>query len=59
MFNRAGEVTPDDRSLVGRMASVIAHRGPDDSGCYAKGPIALGQRQPAHVQRGRIGLDHI
>jgi asparagine synthase (glutamine-hydrolysing) len=45
MFNRAGEVTPDDRSLVGRMASVIAHRGPDDSGCYAKGPIALGHRR--------------
>jgi len=45
MFDRAGDVTPDDRLLVNRMASVIAHRGPDDSGCYASGPVALGHRR--------------
>lgn len=34
-----------DSSVVKKMTDVIAHRGPDGSGCYTKGPVALGHRR--------------
>lgn len=35
----------EDPSLVGRMAASIAHRGPDDHGCYSDRFIALASRR--------------
>src|SRR5262245_31805906 len=34
-----------DPALVQRMCDTIAHRGPDDSGVWAHGPVALGHRR--------------
>ncbi len=34
-----------DPELVQRMCDAIAHRGPDDSGVWAEGPMALGHRR--------------
>ena len=36
---------PVARDMVVRMASSIAHRGPDDHGFYVAGPIGLGFRR--------------
>lgn len=38
-------IFPDDPHLVSRMAGVIAHRGPDDAGCYNDRNVALGHRR--------------
>jgi asparagine synthase (glutamine-hydrolysing) len=45
LFNTGGDVSPDDQALVCRMTNVLAHRGPDDSGVHANGPVALGHRR--------------
>jgi asparagine synthase (glutamine-hydrolysing) len=40
--------TPDafaDSALVHAMCEAIIHRGPDDEGIYAKGPVGLGMRR--------------
>ena len=34
-----------DKNLVKRMASAIAHRGPDDSGIFTDKNISLGHRR--------------
>ncbi len=34
-----------DRQLVAAMSGRLAHRGPDDSGLHADGPVALGHRR--------------
>ncbi|MBI3399372.1 MAG: asparagine synthase (glutamine-hydrolyzing) [Deltaproteobacteria bacterium] len=36
---------PVDETLLKRMASIIAHRGPDDEGIYVKGSVGLGHRR--------------
>ena len=41
---RLGGGTPDMRALA-RMTDAIAHRGPDDSGTFADGPLAFGFRR--------------
>ena len=36
---------PASDVIVEAMARMIAHRGPDDAGCYLDGPLALGHRR--------------
>ena len=36
---------PADQQAVRRMMAAMAHRGPDDSGLLAEGPVALGHRR--------------
>lgn len=43
MVGRPGEVV--DADAVHRMCQTIVHRGPDDEGVYARGPIGLGMRR--------------
>ncbi len=43
------------RALVGRMAEVLRHRGPDDAGVWAEGPVALGHRRLAILDLSRAG----
>src|SRR5262245_28160197 len=43
-FSTLGAQPPDDDLLV-RMAAVLRHRGPDEGGVFASGPIALGSRR--------------
>lgn len=44
-----------DRELVHRMADVQAHRGPDDSGVWADGPVALGHRRLSIIDASAAG----
>jgi asparagine synthase (glutamine-hydrolysing) len=37
--------TPVDGTLIGNMAEVLAHRGPDDSGFFVKDGLGLGHRR--------------
>ncbi|WP_152053178.1 asparagine synthase (glutamine-hydrolyzing) [Tautonia marina] len=46
-LNRDGEAA--DRSLVDRMTAPITHRGPDGSGAFVEGPVALGHRRLAII----------
>ena len=43
LVGRAGEVV--DADSVHRMCQTIVHRGPDDEGVYARGPVGLGMRR--------------
>ena len=43
MVGRPDEIV--DAQAVHRMCQTIAHRGPDDEGVYARGPIGLGMRR--------------
>ena len=43
MVGRQGEVV--DADDVRRMCQTIVHRGPDDEGIYAEGPVGLGMRR--------------
>lgn len=43
MIGRQNEVA--DASDVRRMCQTIVHRGPDDEGIYAQGPVGLGMRR--------------
>ncbi len=45
IFDPRGLLTPDDRELVGRMTTVIAHRGPDDAGTYFDAHVGFGNRR--------------
>jgi len=36
---------PADRTILERMTSTLTHRGPDGSGFYVDGPVALGNRR--------------
>ena len=44
-----GRVSPD---LVSRMIGLIRHRGPDDSGVFADGPIGLGHARLSIIDLG-------
>jgi asparagine synthase (glutamine-hydrolysing) len=46
---------PASEELVGAMTSVIAHRGPDDEGTWAGGPVALGNRRLAIIDLSPAG----
>ena len=41
-FDRHEPVSPE---LLQRMTDIIAHRGPDGSGVYRRGPVGLGHRR--------------
>jgi len=43
MVGRAGDVI--DADSVRQMCQTIVHRGPDDDGVYARGPVGLGMRR--------------
>lgn len=43
MVGRSGETI--DAADVHRMCQTIVHRGPDDEGIYARGPVGLGMRR--------------
>jgi len=43
MFGGPGDVI--DADSVHRMCQTIVHRGPDDEGVYARGPVGLGMRR--------------
>jgi asparagine synthase (glutamine-hydrolysing) len=45
--NRAGLAA--DRGIIERMTATLAHRGPDGSGVYCAGPVALGHRRLAII----------
>lgn len=58
MCGLAGALTPDeppDLARVRAMAAALAHRGPDDEGIYADGPIALAHRRLAILDPGSDG----
>lgn len=44
-----------DEALVRRMTADLAHRGPDDAGFFADGPIALGHRRLAIIDLSSAG----
>ncbi len=44
-----------DQALLERMTDVIAHRGPDGSGAYIDGPVALGHRRLAIIDLSSSG----
>ena len=46
---------PADRALLARMTDVIAHRGPDGSGHFVQGPVALGHRRLAIIDLSENG----
>jgi len=45
IFDPRRPLTPEDHALVERMASVVAHRGPDDSGTWFGGRVGFGHRR--------------
>ncbi len=54
LYNLAG--APVEADLVGAMCDLIRHRGPDDSGIWAGGPVGLGHRRLSIIDlspRGR------
>ncbi|MBC7224692.1 MAG: asparagine synthase (glutamine-hydrolyzing), partial [Anaerolineae bacterium] len=46
---RFPQTRPDDVDLVRRMMGRLQHRGPDDQGLWAEGPVALGMRRLAVI----------
>ncbi len=44
-----------DPELVQRMCDAIAHRGPDDAGVWAEGPVALGHRRLSIIDLSPAG----
>ena len=51
-FDRSRVVDP---ALLERMACAIAHRGPDDQGVWAEGPIGLSSRRLAVIDLSQRG----
>ena len=45
MCGIAGIAGPGDLSVIGAMTDALAHRGPNDRGCYVASGIALGARR--------------
>jgi asparagine synthase (glutamine-hydrolysing) len=57
VFDRSG--APVAADIVARMGEVIAHRGPDDAGEWAEGPVGLANRRLAILDlddRGRMPM---
>src|SRR5437868_9362012 len=50
MVRRGGEQV--DASQVRQMCQTIIHRGPDDEGIYARGPVGLGMRRLSIIDIG-------
>ena len=46
---------PADGALLRRMTDVIAHRGPDGSGHFVQGHVALGHRRLSIIDRSENG----
>jgi asparagine synthase (glutamine-hydrolysing) len=44
-----------DKSLIGSMASVLKHRGPDDHGVYVAGPVGLGHQRLSIIDTSPAG----
>ncbi len=44
-----------DESLIRKMASTLAHRGPDDDGVYTKGHVGLGHRRLSIIDLSPAG----
>jgi asparagine synthase (glutamine-hydrolysing) len=44
-----------DRAMIGRMADLLAHRGPDDGGVFVDGPVGLGHRRLAVIDLTEAG----
>lgn len=49
------QARPADRTLIARMNTVQCHRGPDDEAVWSDGPVALGQRRLAIIDRTPTG----
>ncbi|MGH8827491.1 MAG: N-acetylglutaminylglutamine amidotransferase, partial [Jiangellaceae bacterium] len=47
--------TPADLTAVGRMCDDMVARGPDDSGAYAHGSLALGHRRLSIIDLSPAG----
>jgi asparagine synthase (glutamine-hydrolysing) len=50
VFDRRGEAVSAE--LIGKMSSVLAHRGPDGSGSYVRDEIGLGHRRLSIIDLG-------
>jgi asparagine synthase (glutamine-hydrolysing) len=46
-----GFIGPPDTDLLGRMADVLVHRGPDDAGSLERPQVSLGHRRLAIIDR--------
>src|SRR6185503_13934937 len=46
---------PVDSSVLRRMTDAIAHRGPDDAGCYIAGPVGIGNRRLSIIDLSEHG----
>jgi len=55
IFSPKKMLGPDDAALACRMAASIAHRGPDDSGCYSDPMVALSHRRLSVIDLSRNG----
>jgi asparagine synthase (glutamine-hydrolysing) len=59
MCGLAGEVRTDgqvaDVAAVARMAACVAHRGPDGSGLWARGPVAVAHRRLSIIDLSAAG----
>jgi len=53
LYRDAGRAA--EPAIIDRMLSAIRHRGPDDSGVWAQGPIALGSRRLAVIDLSARG----
>ena len=47
--------TQDGVVVLRKMASALAHRGPDDAGAWSEGPVALGHRRLAILDLSSAG----
>src|SRR5438045_5082712 len=47
--------SPDARARIERMTTVLAHRGPDDSGVWSEGAVSLGSRRLAVIDLSHSG----
>src|SRR5262245_13052790 len=55
LFDTRRLLTPEDRALVERMATVVAYRGPDDAGTWCAGLVGFGQRRLSVIDRSPNG----
>ena len=53
--DRVGKFSESAQSVVGRMASALRHRGPDDSGIWCEGPVALAHRRLSILDLSQAG----